>query len=311
MTDAEVKRTAGRARRRQPGHRHDDDRARAGQRLEGHADLAAPRHHGRHPRRLPAQQAELAVRAAPTSTPKTAGKTDAEARAAGANLLVKTITNLTGLTINHYVQVDLLGFYRISQGRRRHPGQPVRRTSTTASDQPRDRRGRRLGPLHDQGQAHARTPSRRWNSCGSGTTSPHGDLDRVKRQQYFLTAAFRQVATTGILTKLNAVGDALQSSLYFDDGLNLHRPGQPAGEPDREQHRGQDDPDVQRLQRQHHRRPGEGAGVRGTSSSPARRRPRRRPRPRRRVVGPSRRARGPGRPHVPGAVAPIDAKCIY
>ena len=35
-------------------------------------------------------------------------------KAAGASLLVDTIDNLTGLSIDHFVQVDLLGFYRIS-----------------------------------------------------------------------------------------------------------------------------------------------------------------------------------------------------
>ena len=35
---------------------------------------------------------------------------------------------------------------------------------------------------------------------------PRGDFDRVKRQQYFLTAAFRKVASVGIFTKLNAIG---------------------------------------------------------------------------------------------------------
>ena len=33
---------------------------------------------------------------------------------AGARLAVETVSNLTGLTIDHFVQVDLLGFYRIS-----------------------------------------------------------------------------------------------------------------------------------------------------------------------------------------------------
>ena len=33
---------------------------------------------------------------------------------AGASLLADTISNLTGLSIDHFVQVDLLGFYRIS-----------------------------------------------------------------------------------------------------------------------------------------------------------------------------------------------------
>src|SRR5512132_1246151 len=35
-------------------------------------------------------------------------------RAAGARLAVQTVQKLTGLTIDHFVQVDLIGFYRIS-----------------------------------------------------------------------------------------------------------------------------------------------------------------------------------------------------
>ncbi|HEX4728088.1 MAG TPA: LCP family protein, partial [Jatrophihabitans sp.] len=35
-------------------------------------------------------------------------------KASGASLLADTISNLTGLSIDHFVQVDLLGFYRIS-----------------------------------------------------------------------------------------------------------------------------------------------------------------------------------------------------
>jgi anionic cell wall polymer biosynthesis LytR-Cps2A-Psr (LCP) family protein len=50
-----------------------------------------------------------------------------------------------------------------------------------------------------------------------------GDLDRVKRQQYFLTAAFRKVASAGILLnpfKLQDLLEAIQSSLYVDSSLD-------------------------------------------------------------------------------------------
>jgi anionic cell wall polymer biosynthesis LytR-Cps2A-Psr (LCP) family protein len=50
---------------------------------------------------------------------------------------------------------------------------------------------------------------------------PNGDIDRVRRQQYFLTSAFRQVATVGILFKLNALGDAVKRNIYLDPTLNL------------------------------------------------------------------------------------------
>jgi anionic cell wall polymer biosynthesis LytR-Cps2A-Psr (LCP) family protein len=50
---------------------------------------------------------------------------------------------------------------------------------------------------------------------------PNGDLDRVRRQQYFLTAAFRKVASVGILFKLQALGDAVKRNVYMDPDLNL------------------------------------------------------------------------------------------
>ena len=45
---------------------------------------------------------------------KNKNASDDDKRAAGADLLIQTISNLTGLTINHYMQVSLLGFYDIS-----------------------------------------------------------------------------------------------------------------------------------------------------------------------------------------------------
>jgi anionic cell wall polymer biosynthesis LytR-Cps2A-Psr (LCP) family protein len=50
---------------------------------------------------------------------------------------------------------------------------------------------------------------------------PNGDLDRVRRQQYFLTAAFRQAASIGLIFKLHSLGDALKKDVYMDPGLHL------------------------------------------------------------------------------------------
>src|SRR6202012_5233885 len=41
--------------------------------------------------------------------------------AAGAQLLTQTIDNLTGLHIDHFVQVGFIGFYRIAQALRGIP----------------------------------------------------------------------------------------------------------------------------------------------------------------------------------------------
>ena len=53
---------------------------------------------------------------------------------------------------------------------------------------------------------------------------PHGDLDRIRRQQYFLAAAFHKVESAGILLnpfKMRDLLDAVSSSLLTDPGLDL------------------------------------------------------------------------------------------
>jgi hypothetical protein len=50
-----------------------------------------------------------------------------------------------------------------------------------------------------------------------------GDLDRVERQRYFLTAAFRKLTTAGVILnpiKLQKLLTAVQSSLYMDNKLD-------------------------------------------------------------------------------------------
>lgn len=152
-------------------------------------------------------------------TQKQGGAT-AEARKAGANLLVKTLTDLTGLTINHYVQVDLLGFYRISKA---IGGVPV---TLCRNVDDRDSTNRAHGitggsGLHLSKGTHTLSGVEALAFVRQRHNLPRGDLDRVRRQQYFLTAAFRQVASVGILFKLHALGDALKRSIYFDQNLNL------------------------------------------------------------------------------------------
>ena len=70
-----------------------------------------------------------------------------------------------------------------------------------------------------------RRACRRWRSCGSGTACPGGDLDRIVRQQYFLSAVFRKVTSAGTLLnplKLNRLLNAVSSSLQFDGNSAGH-----------------------------------------------------------------------------------------
>ena len=128
--------------------------------------------------------------------------------------MISTITDLTGLTINHYVQVDLLGFYRISNA---IGGVPVNLCHA-------------VDDTHSANQAAGLTGgsglkiSKGGSPCACRACSalefvrqrhflPRGDLDRIRRQQYFLTAAFRKIASVGLLTKLGQLGTAVEQSL--------------------------------------------------------------------------------------------------
>jgi LCP family protein required for cell wall assembly len=141
-------------------------------------------------------------------------------RAAGADLLVQTVSDLTGLTIDHYVQVSLMGFYDIANA---IGGIPVNLCHA-------------VDDTHAYNVAHGQDGGSGFKmSAGKHTLNavqslefvrqrhwlPLGDIDRVRRQQYFLTAAFRKVANIGFLFKLAKLGNALERNVYMDKGLNL------------------------------------------------------------------------------------------
>ncbi len=152
------------------------------------------------------------------------GKADGKGnKAAGAQLLVRTIENLTGLTIDHYVSIDLLGFYRISNaiGGVRVCLLHAQNASTEGdASHPRGYSGINL----KQG----------WNTIeGKQALAfvrqrhglPRGDLDRIVRQQYFLSAVFRKVTTAGVLAnpfKLQKLLTAVSSSMQLDGSTPGH-----------------------------------------------------------------------------------------
>ena len=151
----------------------------------------------------------------------TKGSVD-QKRLAGANALVDTVSRLTGLTINHYVQVDLLGFYRLSNA---IGGVPVNLChnvdDTVAYNRAHGQSGgsgfKMTAGRHVIQGVQALEFVRQRHNFPDGRE----DLDRVRRQQYFLTAAFRQVASVGVLFKLRSVGNAIKQSVFLDNDLNL------------------------------------------------------------------------------------------
>jgi LCP family protein required for cell wall assembly len=152
---------------------------------------------------------------------KAKGYGETAAESAGIRLLIRTLTGLTGLYIDHYMQVNLLGFYRISNviGGVRVCLLNAQNPSTDSDD-------------FGSGYSGINLPAG-WSTI-KGTQAlafvrqrhglPNGDLDRIRRQQYFLAAAFKQISSAGTLLnpfRLHSLLSAVSSSLLTDPSLNL------------------------------------------------------------------------------------------
>ena len=152
----------------------------------------------------------------------TSGSTD-DKRKAGANLLIKTVENLTGLTIDHYVQVSFMGFYDLANALGGITVDLCDSVDDTVAYN-KSHFGETAGSgfkmsagVHHLNAVQSLEFVRQRHNFPDG----QGDLDRVKREQYFLTAAFRKVASLDILFKLASLGDALKRNVYLDTKLNL------------------------------------------------------------------------------------------
>jgi len=149
-----------------------------------------------------------------------ASGTPDQKRTAAADLLISTVTNLTGLTINHYIQVSLLGFYEISDAIGGVTIDLCHAVDDTVAHNKAIGSDGGSGLVLSKGK-HTIKGVKALEFVRQRHGLTNGDLDRVRRQQYFLTAAFRKVESAGILFKLNALGDAIKRNIYLDPGLNL------------------------------------------------------------------------------------------
>ncbi|WP_245884843.1 LCP family protein [Glaciihabitans tibetensis] len=132
--------------------------------------------------------------------------------ATGAQLLISTVQNVTGLRIDHYVRVSMLGFYNLVDALG-----PVDVCLNNAVDDPYSTLSLPAGvsTLNAQ-QALAFVRQRHG--------LPNGDLDRQVRQQYFLSVEARTIASPATLLnpgRLTNVLDAASSAIETDPDLNF------------------------------------------------------------------------------------------
>src|SRR3954447_7636395 len=152
---------------------------------------------------------------------KNAGRDEQQAQSAGILLTIKAINALTGLHVDHYMQVSLLGFYRISEA---IGGVTVCLNQAQNPTTDRDEFGSGYSGINLPKGISVIKGAQALAFVRQRHGLPHGDLDRVKRQQYFLKAAFQKVTSAGVLLnpfKLRDLLDAVGSSLLTDPKLDL------------------------------------------------------------------------------------------
>jgi LCP family protein required for cell wall assembly len=147
--------------------------------------------------------------------------------AAGMRLLISTVQDLTGLTVDHFVRVSLLGFYDIA-----NVLGPIQVCLAQPAHDPYSGTDLPAGvSTLDAKQALSFVRQRHG--------LPRGDLDREVRQQYFLSAELHKIVSAGTLldpARTQALLGAVSSALETDPGLDLlslagQVQGRPADQP--------------------------------------------------------------------------------
>lgn len=135
-------------------------------------------------------------------------------RAAGQKELISTISGISGVQIDHYVEVSLLGFYNLTNAL----GGVEVNLCQRAYDPDYTGLDLAAGKHKLLGKEALSFVRQRHNL-------PNGDLDRIKRQQFFFGAVIREVLGQDLLdilnlSKLNKLIDALAGTIQYDQDLD-------------------------------------------------------------------------------------------
>ncbi|MGH3933382.1 MAG: LCP family protein, partial [Pseudonocardiaceae bacterium] len=135
-----------------------------------------------------------------------------ESIAAGRRLLLQTVNDLTGVGIDHYAEINLLGFSLLTEavgGVQVCLREPVRDRFSGANFP--------AGPQVISGPDALAFVRQRHGL-------PRGDLDRILRQQAYLAALADKVLTAGTLSsprRIRQLIDATQQALVLDEDLDV------------------------------------------------------------------------------------------
>jgi len=135
-----------------------------------------------------------------------------ESVAAGRKVLLQAVKDLTGVGIDHYAEINLLGFSLLTDA--------VGGVQVCLK-----------APVHDRFSG-ANFPAGQQLISGPDALAfvrqrhglPRGDLDRIVRQQAYMASLARKVLTAGTLanpSRINQLINATQQSLVLDEGFDV------------------------------------------------------------------------------------------
>ncbi|MET8424245.1 LCP family protein [Nocardia sp. NPDC004860] len=137
---------------------------------------------------------------------------DRQSTEAGRQALVKTVANLTGITVDHYAEVGLLGFVLLTDA-----VGGVEVCLNNPVDEPLSGADFPAGEQKLDG-AHALSFVRQRHQL------PRGDVDRIVRQQVYMAQLVHQVLSAKTLTspsRLEDLSDAVGRTVVLDDGWDV------------------------------------------------------------------------------------------
>ncbi|GHF23017.1 LytTR family transcriptional regulator [Amycolatopsis deserti] len=141
-----------------------------------------------------------------------AAEVERDSDQAGRQALVQAVQDFTQVRIDHYAEVNLLGFYLITEALG-----GVEVCLNHATEDKDSGADFRAGVQTVSGGEALSFVRQRKNL-------PRGDLDRIVRQQAFLSSALHKVLSAGVLANPGTLGDltdALHRSLVLDPDFDL------------------------------------------------------------------------------------------
>jgi LCP family protein required for cell wall assembly len=131
----------------------------------------------------------------------------------GAKNLISTVQRLTGATIDHYAEVNLLGFYDITKA--------IGGIDVCLKNAVDDYRS----GAHFKAGRQNLTGARALSFVRQRHGLPNGDLDRIVRQQVFMTGMAKKVFSQEMLTPgsdtLDKLRSAVSKSVVLDEDWNV------------------------------------------------------------------------------------------